>query len=149
MRSFLYIILACVISGFITAKYIVPQGGGVTVEKPQETTFERIQRTRTLRCGYYIVASLFRKNEKTGQFSGPAFDIVNTMANNLKLKVEWVAEVALPNLSEDLKNGRFDMLCVPIATNAARGQVMSVSKKYFLHHFIFIYAQTIHAMKRV
>lgn len=128
-RLIAIIIACCLLSSLLCVKLF---STGNVAESPRETTFERIQRTRELNCGYLVVASLLRKDEKTGQLSGPGFDIVNAMAKNLKLNVKWSAEVGTASIAEDLKTGRFDMLCTPItAASAARGQVMSVSRKVF------------------
>lgn len=127
-RLIVIIVVCCLLSSFLAVKFFT---AGSVIEAPRETAFERVQRTRTLRCGYIIVQAILRRDEKTGQMSGPAYDIINQIAQNLKLKVEWTTETGPGSVSEDLKNGRFDMLCVPIGTNAARGQVMEISRKVF------------------
>jgi ABC-type amino acid transport substrate-binding protein len=138
MRTFLYLILACVISSFITVKYFSPQGGAA-IEKPKETAFERIQRTRTLRCGYIVIDPSLLKDPNTHKFSGPAFDIVEALGKNLKFKVEWIAEAGFASIGEDLRIGRYDMLCTPIGANAERGQVMNVSRKvFFMPAYLYV-----------
>jgi polar amino acid transport system substrate-binding protein len=88
------------------------------IQKPQavegakkETTFERIMRTNTLRCGYIIFPPQFNKDLNTGKFSGIAYDIVETMAQRLNLKIEWSEEVNFSTMNTGLETGRYDALC--------------------------------------
>ncbi|NCC02569.1 MAG: transporter substrate-binding domain-containing protein [Proteobacteria bacterium] len=132
LRNWILVVLVSVISSFATAQIMSNSSKHVAKIEPinNKSTFDRIQRTRTLRCGYFV-AEILKKDVNTGQLSGPAYDIVEKMAENLKLKVDWSTETTPATVSEDLKNGRFDMLCIPIASNASRGQVMTVSKVAF------------------
>lgn len=140
------IILSALISFIVaygTVQFVAP--GTARPEQKTETTFERIQRTRTIRCGYMLIPSLLRRDENTKKLSGISYDMMTVMANNLKVKLEWTAEAGFASVAEDLKNNRFDMLCIPMSTNAARGQVMDVSRKlFFMPFYLWIAADSTH-----
>jgi ABC-type amino acid transport substrate-binding protein len=144
MRTIITSIIVTLLTSMMVIKLYTPQNTALTAEK--ETAFERIQRTRIIKCGY-IFTSLLQRNENTKELSGPAFDITNAIADNLKLKIEWTAESSFANVSEDLKNNRFDMLCVPFAPNSARGQVMDMSRKiFFMPFYLWTKTGTTHDM---
>lgn len=84
--------------------------GSSSVEK-KETAFERVMRTRTLRCGYMFIAPTLIKDNVTGQLSGPSYDLANKIGDLLGLKVEWTEETSFAMEAEGLKTGRYDMAC--------------------------------------
>lgn len=77
----------------------------------QATAFDRVMATKTLRCGYVIVAPLLVKDPATGQLSGPIYDIVSQIGETLNLKIDWVEETVYPLQIEGLRTRRFDMSC--------------------------------------
>lgn len=98
----------------------------------KETAFDRVMRTGTIRCGYFLTKEFLSRDEKTGKLSGAGYDMIEAIAKNLSLKVEWSAEVGLASMAEDLRQGRFDMICVPVTANAARARVLNFSNPVFL-----------------
>jgi ABC-type amino acid transport substrate-binding protein len=48
--------------------------------KKIETGYERVMRTKTLRCGYFAWAPYLIKDANTGKFSGAGHDIIEAMA---------------------------------------------------------------------
>jgi ABC-type amino acid transport substrate-binding protein len=93
-------------------QHFAPQQTGVAIEKPaKETTYERVMRTKTLRCGYYIWPTFLEKNLKTGKMEGFFVDIVEEIAKGYDWKVDWVAEINLSEFAAALDTGHVDMLC--------------------------------------
>jgi len=83
-----------------------------TNSKPQkEGIYDRILRTKTLRCGYYLYPPETIKDPNTGEMSGWAHDIVEAVGKELDLKVEWPEEITLDTIYEGVNSGRFDALC--------------------------------------
>jgi len=76
-----------------------------------ESAFDRIQRTKTVRCGYVSYQPGLVKDAATGQFSGIIYDIMESVAKKLDLKVEWTEETTWGLHLEGLKTGRYDVLC--------------------------------------
>lgn len=132
MRTALIIALSVILSVLATHLVMAPE---VKNDAVKETAFDRVMRTRTIRCGYFVMDSLLTKDLKTGRMAGPGYEIVVAMAKNLNLKVDWVSEAGFAAMAEDLKNGRYDMVCTPFAPNAARAQVMDLSRTAFSQPF--------------
>lgn len=89
---------------------------------------DRILKTGVLRCGYFVLDGQLNKDINTGELSGPIYDIVNALARNLSVKVEWVKEAGMASIGEDLKRGHYDMLCTTIVGNGPRARVMDLSR---------------------
>ncbi|NTU76360.1 MAG: amino acid ABC transporter substrate-binding protein [Alphaproteobacteria bacterium] len=82
-----------------------------TTTNNDQPSFERIQQTNTLRCGYIVWPPEFIKDVNTGKFSGISYDVTEAMAKSLNLKVDWVEEVNFVNMVAGLKTGRYDAIC--------------------------------------
>jgi ABC-type amino acid transport substrate-binding protein len=110
----------------------VQQSNAHIAEAKKETTFERVVRTNTLRCGYIPIRPMINKDANTGELSGVSYDLVNQMAQNLGLKVEWVGESGFVSMSEDLDRGRFDMICNTLMPGAKRARALDFSRTLFM-----------------
>jgi ABC-type amino acid transport substrate-binding protein len=89
----------------------------------QESTYDRVLRTDTIRCGYALwPPHLLTKDANTGRVQGAVVDIVEEMGRNLGLKIEWTEETGWGNFIEALESKRFDMFCAPLWQNAQRGK---------------------------
>ena len=64
----------------------------------RETAYDRVMRTRTLRCGYVLYAPAVMKSLNTGAFSGIVYEITELMGKRLGLKVEWAEEVSFGSM---------------------------------------------------
>lgn len=80
----------------------------------QEIAFERVMKTQTLRCGYFVYAPAISKDPVTGKISGIMYDVIEDAAAQLGLKVEWTEEVTLATYIEGLKNNRYDAVCAAV-----------------------------------
>lgn len=78
----------------------------------KESTFDRVMRTNTIRCGYVLYEPFVRKNPNTGAFSGIAVDLMSEIGKLLNLKIEWQEEVGWATTIEGLKTNRYDVMCV-------------------------------------
>ncbi len=76
-----------------------------------DSAYERILSTQTLRCGYVIFTPNVLKNPNTNALYGVDVDIVEALAKKLDLKVDWVEEVSFGTAVAGLKAGRYDVLC--------------------------------------
>lgn len=102
MKKLLLIVLAAL---FLAA----PAYAG---DRAKESSFERIMRTNTIRCGYIVYPPGFMKDVNTGKYSGIIYELMEKVGQKLDLKIEWAEEVNWGNMFEGLKTGRYDMLCV-------------------------------------
>jgi polar amino acid transport system substrate-binding protein len=84
------------------------QAAGVT-----ESTFDRVMRTRTIRCGYYVFPPVTYRDPNTRELSGFTVDMMNEIGRRAGLKIEWAEETNFVTWTESLKAGRFDVACTP------------------------------------
>ncbi len=125
--------LVAIAASYATIKMTMLQNNTAQVaEQKRETTFERVTRTNTLRCGYIPLKTLLDKDANTGKLGGVSYDIIEQMAQNLGLKVEWVGESGFVSMSEDLDRGRFDMICNPLMPSAKRPRALDFSRILFM-----------------
>lgn len=124
MKKTFFVILIAALASFATVKLIPHKDA----DNKQESSYDRVMRTGTIRCGYIIAYDLLRKDEKTGELMGPMYDLMMALAKNLNLKVEWTAEAGFGTFAQDLKMGRYDLVCTPLVANAARGRVAYFSR---------------------
>ncbi len=119
--AYIVLILLALVLGSVSATWIAHKSTIVT--SVQETAYARVMRTHTLRCGYALWPPLvMTKDANTGKFGGIIYDIVETAAKNLGLKVDWVEETGWGTWPAGLENNRFDMFCAGVWQNAQRGQ---------------------------
>lgn len=90
----------------------------------RESVFDRVMRTKTIRCGYFIRAGFLMKDVNTGAFSGIAHDYVEELAKSLSLKVEWAEEIGLGDVAAALQSGRVDAQCSVVWPTSARARAM-------------------------
>jgi ABC-type amino acid transport substrate-binding protein len=82
-----------------------------TTETKKETAYERVMRTRTLRCGYNVWAPAVEKDPNTGAITGFIPEMIEYAAKSIGIKVEWVAQAGWGTFPQDLQNGKFDAMC--------------------------------------
>ncbi|TAH32766.1 MAG: transporter substrate-binding domain-containing protein [Alphaproteobacteria bacterium] len=94
----------------------------VSATSAKESVYDRVMRTKTIRCGYHIWEPFLMKDINTGTMSGIYYDYLNQIGKTLSLKVEWVEETGFGPHVEALQSDRFDMMCAGDYQNAARGR---------------------------
>ena len=80
----------------------------------KESVLDRIERTKTLRCGYILYDFVVNKDPNTGTMSGILVDALVEMANRLGWKIEWTEELPYTTAFEGMKNGRYDAVCTAL-----------------------------------
>ncbi|MDD5587289.1 MAG: transporter substrate-binding domain-containing protein [Alphaproteobacteria bacterium] len=89
--------------------------------RPQ-SAYDRVLKTRTIRCAYMLWPQFFERDPNTGAFSGYEYEMMEAVAQSLGIKVEWTAEIAVGTQIESLLAGKADAVCggeTTIMTNAA------------------------------
>ena len=86
-----------------------------------ESQYKKIQETKTLRAAYYPGAPLFQIDPNTKRKSGIFYEIVESAAGKLGLKVEWTEEVGYGEMIEGLNQRRYDIFGAGVWLNASRG----------------------------
>ena len=121
------VIAVTVLSNFYLAK---PQGTAQTIVK-EESVYDRVMRTGTLRCAYTIYAPDTIKDPNTGKLSGIFVDTMQKAADALHLKLEWTEEVPWAGMIEGLNSNRYDAVCSGVWENTDRGRVAAFSRPVF------------------
>ena len=126
MQKSLILIIGIVLG--ITAWSINHPQSNDGVEKKQ-SVYGRVMASKTIRCGYFIEPPFTMQDPNTGEFSGLSVDLVNAIAEELNLQVEWAEEISFATFPQDLKNNRYDMVCGSIFIMPRAGQ-MDYSQAY-------------------
>ena len=86
----------------------------------KETAYERVMRTKTLRCGWFAEPPFTNLDPNTNEKTGIVVDIVNKFAADYDVKTEWVTISNFAMMGEDLKQGKYDAICASLF-NMPRG----------------------------
>ncbi|MCB1538143.1 MAG: amino acid ABC transporter substrate-binding protein [Alphaproteobacteria bacterium] len=105
----------------------------------QETGFERMIRTRTIRASYAPYAPAMMVDPNTKAMSGIFYEIMNLVGQYLGFKVEWTGEIGWGEIADGLKAGKYDVCAAnvwPTAARATRGNFSMPA--YFSAAFAFV-----------
>jgi len=88
----------------------------------QESVYDRVIKSGTLRCGYVVVRPSLSRDPNSGELSGISYDIMTQLGKELGLKIEWVEETSFATMAESLNSNRFDMACTVVWSSTPRGK---------------------------
>ncbi|MFA6279565.1 MAG: transporter substrate-binding domain-containing protein [Bdellovibrionales bacterium] len=111
---------------FGTVRYVAstaPSSGAAA----KESTFERVTRTGTIRCGYSVWNPLFYIDPQTNEKRGIFHDMMEEVGTRLGLKIVWQEEIGWGMVTESVRNGRVDMACAGYWLNPARIKLVATS----------------------
>jgi polar amino acid transport system substrate-binding protein len=111
--------------GAVVALGLARVGAGpvpMATQSPKETVYQRVMRTGTLRCGYFLWPRVFERDPNTGAFSGLYHDVVEEVGRQLSLKIDWTEEFAFASAFDGLKMGRYDAICAPLTATPGRAR---------------------------
>lgn len=77
----------------------------------EEPVYERVMRTKTMRCGYYMYPPYIDRDLKTGKIYGTVYDLVEELGKTLGIKIEWAQEIPVGQDVAMLESGRVDAIC--------------------------------------
>ncbi|MFA6279979.1 MAG: transporter substrate-binding domain-containing protein [Bdellovibrionales bacterium] len=105
-----------------------------TVNATQETAYDRVLHTKTLRCGYadWPPHGLV-KDPNTGKISGVMYDILEEIGRRLSLKIDWSENTGWSNIVSSLQSKRIDVFCAGLWVNAERGRSLTYSMPLFFN----------------
>lgn len=89
----------------------------------EDQAFQRVSKTKILRVGYISNPPNLIVDPNTKQISGITHDILATIAENMRLKVEYVEEESWATFVAAVESGRVDMIVAgvwPSAENSMR-----------------------------
>jgi ABC-type amino acid transport substrate-binding protein len=125
-------VIAAVVASSITAR-IVSSHNTTTVVAPvhQETAYERVMRTKTIRCGYFVWEPTVMKDPNTNEFSGINYDIMEEIGKKLGMKIEWTTDTDVAGMVQGLEVGKFDVMCATSWPNAGLIQNVTMTNPEF------------------
>lgn len=94
----------------------------------REPVYERVMRTRTIRCSYEVWPPFLAKDPNTGALSGVYFDLMEKLGRDLNLKIDWAEEVGAADAYEGIRTRRTDLFCSAVSLAAARAVVMDFTR---------------------
>ncbi len=104
--------------------------GSLIGYKEYNDPFNRIKRTGVLKVGMtgdYLPVSFY--NEDTGTYSGFDVELIETMADQLGVKIEYV-RTSWPTLTQDTLDNKFDLAICGITITEERKKVALMSDGY-------------------
>ncbi|MBI1309292.1 MAG: transporter substrate-binding domain-containing protein [Proteobacteria bacterium] len=126
--GFAVTLLVGLVGGLLGA-WLFSDNGGVAVHK--ESAYERVMRTGTIRCGYYMFKPMSWKDPTTGQMEGMAVAFAKELEKRSGIKMAWTEEVTFGNMYEGLKTGRYDAICTPTWPDGNAAKVVDYGKSWF------------------
>ena len=103
--------IIALLAGYGGGKVAAPKNTLQTLVTDKETAFDRVMRTKELRCGYNIWPPAVSVDANTGKINGFIPEMVEYVAASIGIKVTWVQQAGWSSFPEDLKNRRFDAMC--------------------------------------
>ncbi|MBU6234228.1 MAG: ABC transporter substrate-binding protein [Alphaproteobacteria bacterium] len=100
-------------------------------EDAKESTYDRVLRTKTIRCGYIPYAPAVMIDPNTKAFSGIIPEVMEEAARLLDLKIEWAEEVGWGTTVDSIRTGRVDAICVGFWENPAEGKYLFFSRPLY------------------
>ncbi len=97
------------------------------VQQQRESIYDRVMRTKTIRCSYASYPPFTTKDPNSGQLSGVFYDLIEEMGRRWDLDIQWVEEVSYGNIPEGYATHRYDLFCSPIWPNALRSKTSMFS----------------------
>ena len=110
-----------------------------SADGPKESAYDRVMKTQTIRCGYGTSKPWIYQDLQTGKTQGLNVDIMQEIAKQLGLKLDWPEETGWGELPTSLYNGRVDIACSLLWNDPARGKQVAFTRPLF---YTAIYAWT-------
>jgi ABC-type amino acid transport substrate-binding protein len=93
------------------------------VAQQKESAYDRVMRTHTMRCGYFIEPPFTIRDENTGHMRGIAVDLAEAIAKELDIKIVWSEQISFGTFPQDLQSGRYDAVCGSVFTLPRAGVI--------------------------
>ncbi|OQX18215.1 MAG: hypothetical protein BWK76_08185 [Desulfobulbaceae bacterium A2] len=106
----------------------LPSKSQVGESKPATSSVsDQITQSGKIRVGYVNVSVGFNVDPKTQEKTGIFVDVLEEMAKNMGLKVEYVEEVGWGTMIAGLQTKRYDMIASPVWPNSNRAKQATFS----------------------
>ncbi|MDD5586298.1 MAG: transporter substrate-binding domain-containing protein [Alphaproteobacteria bacterium] len=130
-------VLLCVAAS-LGAVHFWGKPGGMNAGTSGESAYERIMRTGTIRCGYFLYPKFLQRDLNTGALSGIAYDLLEEIGKQLSLKIEWTEEASFSGIFSGLDTKRYDAVCFPMTLTPGRARATQFTTPvYYLPFFLY------------
>jgi len=85
-----------------------------------DEVFNRIMKSKTINCGYFVWAPNISKDPNTGKISGFNYDAMEAIGKTLGLKINWAAEISPGEINAALDANKIDVMCATMWPSPAR-----------------------------
>lgn len=107
----------------------------------QETAYDRVIKTNTLRCGYALWDPAVIKDLETGAMKGTFVEFMEALGKVTGLTIEWTQETDWGQVPEALKTGKIDAMCASMWPSSKKARVMAFTKPVY-YNIIEAYVRT-------
>lgn len=97
----------------------------------EETAYDRVMKTQTIRCGYGTFAPWIYQDLKTGKMDGVSVRLAEALADQLDFKLDWAEETGWGALPTALETGKVDLACSLLWIDPARGKLVAYTRPLF------------------
>lgn len=127
VHIFLVLVASCA-AAFVVASAMQPGVG-----QKKETTYERVIRTQTLRCGYIPYAYDFIVDPNTKKMSGVMYDVMAEVGRLTQLNIAWTEELTWATIVPAIESGRIDAFCSGMWIDTQNGKFLAFSMPLFFN----------------
>jgi len=99
--------------------------------KAEEPVYERVMKTKTINCGYFVWAPYVTKDANTGKFGGINYDIMEAVAKNMGVKLNWTVEIGVGDVAAALNTNKADVMCASLWHSPARTAGVTFTQPQF------------------
>lgn len=96
-----------------------------------DKAFNRVVSTNVINCGYGILKPWIDADPLTGKVQGLVVDIMEGIAKELSLKLNWAEETGWANLPESLRAGKVDVACSTMWRDPSRSKMLAFTRPVF------------------
>jgi polar amino acid transport system substrate-binding protein len=122
-------------AGALTAKQYSP---ALVTTLQTESVYDRVMRTRKIRCGYLNYLNWLNKDANTGKFSGIFYELMQEFGRLTELEVEITEEVGWGNMFEGLNNARFETICMGVWESMPRVRAADFTQGLFYNGVVAV-----------
>lgn len=124
------IVILVFVINLITTKFISPNNAIVN-DDVNNSVYDNVIKSGVIRACYAVYPPASMKDPNTGEMSGVFVETLNKIAENMKLKVDWNAEVGWGEMIEAINSNRCDIIGSPAWSNSTRGRSAEFSQPVY------------------
>lgn len=132
------IILLSILASLLAVYAWGPRGAG---QGGAEPAYDRVMRTGTLRCGYFVLEPFFTKDVSTGAYGGLMEAYTAAVGQALGVDIAWTEETGYGDMATALASGRIDAFCGFVTASAERAKaILFTSPLAYVPFYVYVRA---------